>query len=587
MEDVQSTDSDDPIQPRVHQAQLDLLRQKSSIVLAGNIATSAVLVWFLWSTVPSFPLLAWFSAHIVLSCVRLTIARSYDRQRQSSGLSANWSAVFTLCSAASGLLWGTLAVLFLAPDQVDRLILITIAIGGMCAAAFGALSVHAPSQYGFAITSVGVSIAALLTNGYTDIAALATVFLLADLVFTRLLNRSIARGIELQFENENLLSALQKEHRLAEQANRDKSDLLAAASHDLRQPVHAMGFFVEALEGQSMSPGAERLVARIKRSLWSLDGLFHSLLEMSRLEAGVIIPERGPILLDPILAALIEEYTPLARRRSLRLRRVPTQIAVESDPVLLERMLRNLVANAVRYTRTGGVIVGVRRRGARVAVEVCDTGAGMTKADCAAAFKAFRRLGRCPDELEPEDGLGLGLCIVGHLSRLLDHPIEIDSQPGRGSTFRIIAARTQPPARQQRAPLSVEKRISGLRVLVIDDDHDVCDALYAALKHWGCLVHLANTPNQASELAAVGPDVIIADYRLTRHTTGADVVCQIEHQLDRSIPALLITGDTAPERLVEARATGHWVLRKPVAPAQLRTALYKLLHDSGIGSPAT
>jgi CheY-like chemotaxis protein len=299
---------------------------------------------------------------------------------------------------------------------------------------------------------------------------------------------------------------------------------------------------------------------------------------MSRLEAGMIRPQPRAMRLDPVIAALVEEYQPIARRRGLRLMRVPTHVSVESDPVLLERMLRNIVSNAVRYTKSGGVVVGVRRRGARVAIEVSDTGPGMTESECTAAFQAFRRLEHTADAIDFGEGLGLGLAIVGHVSRLLHHPLELRSVPGRGSTFRLLLPRAAAPEPLVETRVQSEEVLRGRRVLVLDDDPDVCDALQAALERWGCHVRVAGTPGEALASVEPAPDIVIADYRLPGNETGTQALRAIERRLGHAIPALLITGDTAPERLENARSAGYPLLRKPVTPAQLRTALHRLMQ---------
>jgi signal transduction histidine kinase len=567
-----------PISGRILAARVDLLREKHDLVLLGVVGTSVLLTALLWSRAPTLALAAWLVAQLMLTAARYVLARWYDRVPPPRRDYRLWARRFMIGSALSGLAWGALPVFCLVPGEVMNMLLITIGLVGMSAAALGALSIHVPSLVAYVVPNLVMLAATVAVGGYPEVAALVIPYLLALIGFGHVYNSSLTRSLELRFENEDLIEALREQHRIAEQANRGKSDLLAAASHDLRQPVHAMGFFVDALESYRLAPEAAELVGRIKRSLFTLDGLFHSLLEMSRLEAGMIRPQPRAMRLDPVIAALVEEYQPIARRRGLRLMRVPTHVSVESDPVLLERMLRNIVSNAVRYTKSGGVVVGVRRRGARVAIEVSDTGPGMTESECTAAFQAFRRLEHTADAIDFGEGLGLGLAIVGHVSRLLHHPLELRSVPGRGSTFRLLLPRAAAPEPLVETRVQSEEVLRGRRVLVLDDDPDVCDALQAALERWGCHVRVAGTPGEALASVEPAPDIVIADYRLPGNETGTQALRAIERRLGHAIPALLITGDTAPERLENARSAGYPLLRKPVTPAQLRTALHRLMQ---------
>jgi CheY-like chemotaxis protein len=288
-------------------------------------------------------------------------------------------------------------------------------------------------------------------------------------------------------------------------------------------------------------------------------------------------------LLDHIETTFAE----LADKKGLRLRVVPCSAWVRSDSILLERILFNLVGNAVRYTGRGGVVVGCRRRGTQLRIDVCDTGAGIPEDQRQSIFSEFYQLANpAPDR---KAGLGLGLAIVDRLSRLLGHPVQLESHPGRGSRFSVLIplaelrGTAQLPVAQQASDL-----VRGKRVMVIDDDDLVLDGMRGILQSWGCRVQTATSGAAALACVAEGggqPDLIISDLRLADDQTGVEVIERLREALGAPIPAFVISGDTAPERLREASA-GYHLLQKPVSPMTLRTTLNRLLKRYEARAPS-
>jgi len=342
-------------------------------------------------------------------------------------------------------------------------------------------------------------------------------------------------------------------------ANKAKTRFLAAASHDLRQPMHALGLFVAQLRGCIAEPGTLALVGKVESAVTALQELLDALLDISRLDAGVVVPATADFRLQPLLTRLESAFAPQAESKGVRLRAAPTRLAVRTDPVLLERILINLLANAVRYTEHGGVLIGCRRRGANVRIEVCDTGVGIAESHRESIFQEFYQIGN--PERDRRKGLGLGLAIATRLARLLDSRIELASRPGKGSVFAI--------------------ELRGVRVLVVDDDTLVRDAMTSLLKQWGCEVWSAGRGAEAESLLTqqrITPDAVICDYRLPDGETGIDVIRRLREIAGAGLPAALVTGDTAPERLREATDSGFALLHKPVQPAKLRLLLEHLLR---------
>ena len=376
---------------------------------------------------------------------------------------------------------------------------------------------------------------------------------------------------------------VQDKNRQLEIANKYKSHFLASASHDMRQPLHALNLFVAQLRGQSNPDEHSRLVARIDAAVSAMTELFEALLDMTKLDAGILQASTTDFSVARLLDRVETTFADAARKKGLRLHVVATGAWVRSDPILLERILLNLVSNAVRYTARGGVVVGCRRRGTNLRIDVCDTGAGIPEEQRERIFGEFYQLaGPDPDR---NSGLGLGLAIVDRLGQLLGHPVELNSRLGHGSRFSVLAPLVAQPtaAREMQVPsLAIVDPACGKRVIVIDDDRLVLDGMRGILQSWGCQVQTATS--DAAALANVAknsgkPDLIISDYRLADGKTGIQAVELLREAVAAPVPAFIITGDTAPERLREASAAGFHLLHKPVSPMALRAMLNRLLRS--------
>jgi CheY-like chemotaxis protein len=336
-----------------------------------------------------------------------------------------------------------------------------------------------------------------------------------------------------------------------------------------------MNLFIEALRNEKDHARAERVLAHLGASSQALEDLLNELLDISRLEAGLFKPQPRVVSLQALFDAMKQELQPLAEEKGIELGFVATRLNITSDPNMLGRILRNIIVNAIRYTEQGAVLVGCRRKGGRIAIAICDTGPGIEPEYHQAIFREFYQLGN--PERDRRKGLGLGLAIVDGLCRILDHPLELSSSVGRGTTFMVhvpIASGAVPSIGDMEAEASVG--LNGYAVLVVDDEPAIRQAMTEVLGSWGCHVLTAESAQDAlSKLAAAAfsPDAIIADYRLCEEHTGTEAIAEIRRVLGRSVPAAILTGDTAPERLREASASGFLLLHKPVQPARLRSVL--------------
>ncbi len=365
----------------------------------------------------------------------------------------------------------------------------------------------------------------------------------------------------------------------AQQANHAKTRFLAAASHDIRQPLQAMGMFVAVLANGEHSAANRKLIDRIQESLSATEQLLSSLLDVSKLEAGVVEPSVGSFPVADLLERLRAEFEPVARAAGLRFHVVSSRIGLRADQALLERLLRHLLANAVRYTETGGVVLGCRRRGDQLRIEVWDSGSGIPEDQIPAIFREFHQLGN--PSRDRRQGLGLGLAIVDRLAKLLEHPVYVRSTLHKGSVFAVEVPLAEPlaPKRPVQLDLAIGGRDGGL-IALIDDEPDVLESMSLFLESWGhTVVAAASCDELVDRLAELRqiPDVMIADYRLRNGTTGGQAIARLRVSLNANMPAIIVTGDTAPERLRMATANGHSLLHKPVQPAQLKAAIDELL----------
>lgn len=372
---------------------------------------------------------------------------------------------------------------------------------------------------------------------------------------------------------------LEQARLLAENANQAKSKFLAAASHDLRQPLHAIGMFLSALEDRRLKASDDearndlRIIGNISDSLDALRGLLNALLDISKLDAGVMKAEFSAVALQPLFDRLIKQYEARAKEKGLTLKSFCGTLSVHSDPVLLERVLSNLMSNAVRYTDEGGVLLGARLRGDKVLLEVWDTGAGIPPDKIDDIFVEFQQLHN--PARDRRRGLGLGLAIVNRVLALIKHPLTVRSKVDRGSVFslevplvdRLVVIPREKP---------IEVALTGEEtpmIVVIDDEPDILRSMKELILGWKYNVIAALSSDEAMEKIRKSPEepsLILADYRLKEERNGADAIRMIQSELKRNIPAAIITGDTAPERIQDAKNSGFVLLHKPLRPAKLR-----------------
>ncbi|MCI4680143.1 PAS domain-containing protein [Rhodoblastus acidophilus] len=411
----------------------------------------------------------------------------------------------------------------------------------------------------------------------------------ADGVFrpflTRVMPHRDAEGRVLQWfgtgteitEQKEMEEALRAATNEAERANKAKSKFLASASHDLRQPVQSLVLLLALIERQVATiPKAVETARMMKQALGGLNGLLTAILDISRLDAGVVEPAIDSVDLTALLDRLSSEYETKAADKGLELRVVKRSLYALADPSLLERALRNLIENAIRYTPSGGVLIGLRRRGTKVRIDVVDTGVGVPEEKQKEIFEEFIQLNNPGRDLGK--GLGLGLAIVARLANLLEAQIEVSSRVGRGSRFSLAlpAAEAAQATEAQSAHLADPRG----RILIIEDNLILRRGLESIARKWGCKTLSAASGEEALDLALARRwrfDAVVSDYRLGAGLSGVDAAKEIARRSGRDYPTLILTGDTATEHIAEIAASGFELLHKPVSAEQLRRKLSRLL----------
>ncbi|WP_293376515.1 hybrid sensor histidine kinase/response regulator [Phenylobacterium sp.] len=563
--------------------QVRLLYADGGVALVTTFAASVLLASLLVWQRAMAPLAAgiWLAFMALHTVARLVLQRAYLRARPGPEAWRAWAHRFVAGTMAGGLTWGAGIPWLLPPGRLD---LQWLVIGLLVSGTYGIISsagAYLPAFYTFILPIVPLLLW-LLAQGDTlhlVCAAIVILWLPTVAVLGRRYNASLVEALQLRFENAALARA-------AEQANLAKSRFLASASHDLRQPIHALGMFVGALRGHALPPRSAELVEHMDGSIAGLDGLFTALLDVSRLDAGVIESRPEAVDLQPMLARIRRDVLSEAEAKGVRLTFVPTKAWVVSDPMLLERVMRNLIGNTVRYTDRGRVLVGCRRRDGRIALEVWDTGRGIAPEQREAIFEDFYQVaGKTSDS--GRMGLGLGLAIVRRLTGILDHPLTLDSELGRGSVFQVLAPRSpapRPVAELAAAPAPANP--ASALILAVDDESAVRTAMAELLASWGHRTVPASSGAAAlAALAGAAPDLIVCDYSLRGGETGLETIARLQAAFGVRIPAILVTGETAPDRLRAAEAGGYPLLHKPLTPTRLRAAVTGQLRRAATPSP--
>jgi signal transduction histidine kinase/CheY-like chemotaxis protein len=582
----------------LRQQQLRMLCHQATRSPFAVIVAIVFVAIVVWDAVPAWKVIAWAAVLVVFPIGRGIYSSRVLRNNPAEadpGLRFHVASTFT-----GGIVVGLAAPLFFNELSDERRAFLTMVLVCWSAAGVSAMAAYARVYYAY-VAPIMLQVAGAWTlvdfgaqsSLHTEERMLAGALILfagaIQSFFARDGERVLRESFQIRYENERLIGELERERQevvlardRAEAANRAKSRFLAAASHDLRQPLHALSLFSAALQVRAPDGDIGEIGRNINAAALSLSALVESLLDISKLDAGAVKVEKRRVGVRRVLERIDSAFRSSAEAKGLELRMKPMDADLTTDPVILERILRNLVDNAIKYTSSGSVTVSADAIGPHIAIAVRDTGPGIPADEHERIFEEFYQIGN--PERDRAQGLGLGLAIVRRLARLLDSQVQLVSTVGRGTEFSIRFPRAAREADAAAAGDSLgagaDDILQRASALVIDDEPAVRHGMRTLLEAWGCRVTVASGRAEAEQLLErykLTVDVIVADFRLRQHENGIETVRRLRERIGEPVPALLISGDTAAERLREAQESGLPLLHKPVAPDKLREALLNAL----------
>jgi signal transduction histidine kinase/CheY-like chemotaxis protein len=562
------------------------LRSNDLSLTVGNFVLALLVAASLHKAAPPAWVACWLGLQFVNMAFHLWLGLRWLRSQLTTANAPLWLGRVTRTSGLNGLLW-LLAVQIFWPGGSDaqRMLLWAWMIG-ISSAALHSLHAYLPAYFAMVGPVLLGLLLAVLVHGAIDSWAILAVLLLGSTLYIHFavsLRRLLWDSLRQAHQLAQLSESLKLEKDLAVKLSQSRSRFLAAASHDLRQPVHALSLFVGALKQNPSPAQSAQILQHVSSAVDAMGAMFNALLDISKLDAEQLQPQWQPVELRALLSRMAADHSLQAQAKGLRfVCDLPPAggsqalLTVRSDPALLERVLRNLLSNALRYTRQGGVLLRARRRHGRIELLVADSGVGIARARRAEVFDEFVQLH------SSGQGLGLGLAIVQRLSGLLRLELRLRSRPGRGSLFTLtLEPQDEAPAAAP-GPLA-QPLLGGEMVIVLDESAEIRLAMSTLLSAWGLgVVSAASVVELMPQLmsASAAPRLLLCDYRLGGGETGSDAIARLRELFNSDIPALLLSGDTGPERGREALDQGLTLLHKPVSQAQLRAAVGQALRPS-------
>ncbi len=577
---------------RVEQAQLRMSVAQILRVPLAYLLTDSIVAWLVGRTGLVIPALAWLLVATALQMWRWSIVRRAHHHPTDDmvPLARRMAKLFVTLGAWRAVL---ISLLFTQPIAVEHYFFTVIHLG-VAASAIATVGGRHRTYAAWAFLVGTPLVLGWLLQGGIDGLLMSVLLVLLLMMLTanvRDQGQTLRQLVVLAHEKEQLAESLRHERDRAESANQSKTRFFAAASHDLRQPLHALSINATTLEvvaRKQHDPMVRELSQAINRALTQSNSLLDGLLDISRLDAGTVSVDLVPLDAAALLRQLHDEFVPLAAQRGLAFELdLPPggALTVASDTDQLTRVLNNLLSNSLKFTDKGRVSLSARDAGDAVLIVVADTGPGIAADEHERVFEEFYQVGN--PSRDRSVGLGLGLAIVKRTAALLGIALELDSAPGRGTRFELRLPRAAAPPLRAVPQAGADDLPHGLRVLAIDDEPDILSSLRVMLAQSQCEVRCAAGSAEAAELLGDGfvPDVLLVDHRL-RGETGPQAIERLRALLGVPVPAVIVTGDTAPRTIQQAEASGHLVLHKPVEGERLLRALAQVTRAAGRGSQA-
>lgn len=552
-----------------------LERVQTSIgTVAATVMASVVYSTHPHGYFPDYVVSLWFAFQCFLFVAWFLFLGGFHYK--SSVFKPFWSYASTIASVLYGLSWGIGWILFAENNQTNHAILYIVICAGVVSGGFFATAFYFPSMLAFTVSSITPITLNVIFNGsllHPWLAGSIVIYALTFFGFALNLHFFLLDALARREREITLSRRLEEEKKQTELAHQEKNRFLAAASHDLRQPLQAIHFFQYALEKQLPTDQDWAVFRKMQESTQSLTELLDALLDISKLDAGGIDIKRQPLFLHDLLHRVYQRYFPLAANAGIDLEYMPIRVWVDSDPKVLERIIQNLVVNAIKHMgKHGRIVLGARRCAGGVRVEVHDNGVGIPTTAQTAIFTEFYQLNN--PERNRNKGLGLGLSIVKRLAGLLGHEVGLVSQEGRGCVFSI----TLPLASVMALPVVASNPIDAVsvpmqgQVLLVEDDKTVLDALVLLFQLWGYSIVTAEILDAATILKEhTDIKMIVSDYQLQEGYDGLQLIQQLRLLSGREIPAILITGNTSPDVLKMIASSGIALSYKPINPRVLRS----------------
>jgi signal transduction histidine kinase/CheY-like chemotaxis protein len=576
----------DDIAYRVRAEQIKAQYASMPASFMGSVFSSGTYLLVAHTVLPTWQWVLWGALMLAQALGRGLLWRAYRQCSPGIEQTDRWARRALAGSAISGCIWGLGAWLVFPSDHIEYQLFFMFLVASMGSLSAIASASYLPAFYAYTMpTILPIAVSLVFEDGLMlkILGVISLGYLPVISTFAHNLGRSVIESFRLRFENLDLLREVIERKEQVEDASREKSMFLASASHDLRQPLHALALQAHLLSKTTLAPDQQHLVSGMRSSIESMTGLFDSLLDMSRLDAGVLPVRWGTVELQCLFGRVESEFRPEAAARGIDLRFRATDLVVRSDDHLLGSLIGNLVSNAIRYTRSGGVLVAARRRAGGMCVQVWDTGCGIAQQDQRVIFKPFHQLGNV--ERDRTKGLGLGLAIVDRLSRLLGTELTVRSRVDRGSCFSVfvpnaITRPTELASRVNERSPDPRQSVDGAVVIVVDNELEIRAVMASLLESWGCQVVSAGSSAEALARAGAmhnAPHLLLSDYRLGAEATGLQLIERLRDEFNQAIPALIVTGDTGAQVLREVEAADCTILHKPVSATVLQQAVERML----------
>jgi signal transduction histidine kinase/CheY-like chemotaxis protein len=553
------------------------------IMVGSQIIIEPLTVGLLWNQAAHAGLLSWLAVLMLVHGMEIWFWWKHRAAIENIAQCRAWSLRFVLFAGAVGAMWGIAALCFFPADLAYQALIICVILG-LSAGAVTMNPIHPPALYLFLLSMLLPIIARV---AYEDdsihwiLAAMLTLFTLVVLNSGRQLGGIFVASLSQRYANQALVEQLTKEKSRAESASREKSRFLATASHDLRQPLQALMLFSDALQDVAQEKDTKHLAGQIGKSVNALVEMFDELLDVSRLEAGIVEARWQNFELQPLLDRLYVDLAPLAQSKGLNFVMPSNDEIVYSDPFLLDRILRNLISNAIRYTDDGSVVIACTPIAGGFRFAVIDTGIGIRAEVLPHIFEEYYQVDN--QHRDRRKGLGLGLAIVRRVEGLLGYKVQVRSAPELGSefSFEVQQGKAEQHVAQPFMITHSRHDLRGVAVALVEDDPDIREMIAGLMQDWGGVVLAGEHADEVLrklDAARQRPDLLVCDYRLPHGLTAVQVIKRMRELWGESIPALVLTGDTASEALQNIHASGAILLHKPIAPTRLRSMMHFALH---------